>query len=76
MDNLKFSIDSSIGAQKKISLESYKFTDEETQSFKYWRFLRILEDVFLEQVETGDLILCSNKKKRKRDWFRARLNLV
>lgn len=42
---------------------SYRFTDEEKISFKWWRFLRILEDVFLDQAETGDLLLCSNKKK-------------
>jgi hypothetical protein len=62
VEAIKQSVDTSIGALKGISLESYRFTDEETKSFKYWRFLRILEDVFLSQVETGDLLLCSNKK--------------
>lgn len=63
VENLKFSIDSSIGAKLKISLESYRYTDEEKQTFKFHRFLRMLEDVFLDQAETGDLLLCSNKKK-------------
>lgn len=63
VDNLKFSIDSSIGKRMQISLQSYKLTQAEEQSFKFWRFLRILEDVFLDQADTGDIILCSNKKK-------------
>jgi len=61
VDNLKFSIDSSIGKTKQISIQSYKL-DQDGQSFDYWRFLRILEDSFLEQAETGDLLLCANKK--------------
>ena len=47
----------------KISLRSYQLTNAEEQSFKFWRFLRVLEDVFLDQAETGDIVLCSNKKK-------------
>lgn len=45
---MKVNIEASIGKKMKISLKSYNFTAEEQQSFKFWRFLRILEDVFLD----------------------------
>jgi hypothetical protein len=38
------------------------YKDDVAQSFKFWRFLRIAEDTFLNSAETGDLLLCSNKK--------------
>jgi hypothetical protein len=28
------------------------------KSFDFWRFLRIQENVFLDQVQIGDIILC------------------
>jgi len=31
-------------------------------NFKFWRFLRVAEVAFLNQAQTGDLILCTRKK--------------
>jgi hypothetical protein len=42
------------------------YKDDVAQTFKFWRFLRMTEDVFLNSVETGDLLLCSNKKHMKK----------
>ena len=33
------------------------------KSFDFCRFLRIQENVFLDQVQIGDIILCYQKKK-------------
>lgn len=63
VESLTLNIDSSKGAQKMITMDSYRFTEEDKQSFEFWKFLRILEDVFLDEAESGDLILCANKKK-------------
>lgn len=34
-------------------------------SFKFWAYLRIPEKSFFEQAETGDILLCCNKKGNK-----------
>lgn len=63
IDHIKYSINTSIGRKKNISLLNYRFSAEVVSQFKFWRFLHILEDVFLDQVQTGDIVLCSNKKR-------------
>lgn len=42
------------------------YKDDVAQTFKFWRFLRLSEEAFLNTAETGDLLLCSNKKKMKK----------
>jgi hypothetical protein len=41
-------------------MDSYKSAGS---SHKFWRFIRISEDAFLDQVEVGDLLLCTRKNK-------------
>ena len=48
------------GQQQDISIQQYQ--DKIQTAFKFWRFHRFDEAQFLTQAQTGDLILCSNKK--------------
>jgi hypothetical protein len=57
---LRYTINSSIGKLKELTIESYK--DDISNKFDFWRFLRIDEKNFLLQAEVGDLLLCRNKK--------------
>lgn len=58
---LNYSINSSLGKQKKLTMELYK--DDINNWFDFWRFLRINEKNFVQQAEIGDLILCQSKRK-------------
>lgn len=57
---LNHSINSSIGKQKKLTMELYK--DDINGWFDFWRFLRINEKNFVQQAEIGDIILCQSKR--------------
>lgn len=51
------------GQQQDISIQQYQ--EKIKTAFKFWKFHRFDEAQFLSQAQTGDLILCSNKKLLK-----------
>ena len=59
--NLEKVISKSNGALKDLKLEDCM--DQVESGYKFWRFFRLSEDSFIDQAETGDVILCSNKKR-------------
>ena len=62
-ENLERVIKNSNGAQRNIEFSDCMKQVE--SGYKFWKFVRISEESFLEQAETGDIILCSNKKAFK-----------
>lgn len=58
---LNHSIEASIGKKRDIAMNMYKTNIN--QVFDFWRFLRIPEQLVLDQAELGDIILCLKKKK-------------
>ena len=66
-EHLTHAISKSNGKLNKLSMNAYK--EDVAQTFKFWRFLRISEENFWGQAMTGDLLLCSNKKKLKKVTF-------
>ena len=56
-------INTSAGKIKEIKLEQY--LGNISSQFEFWRYLRIPEEGFQKEVETGDLILCQTKKRFK-----------
>lgn len=55
------SVNSSNGVLKDLTIDTY--SEDVESSFKFWRFMRISEEAFHQQAETGDLLVCSNKSK-------------
>jgi hypothetical protein len=53
------SVKSSNGVLKDLTIASY--SEDFENSFKFWRFMRINEEAFHQQAETGDILVCSNK---------------
>lgn len=53
---LSYSIERSSG--KKRDLGMIKYTSDINQMFEFWRFLRIHEQLMIQQAEVGDIILC------------------
>ena len=54
------SIENSTGKKKDLTLQNYKEFNID-KSYKFWRFLRLSEQEFLDQVETCDILLCTRK---------------
>lgn len=54
-------IDNSVGKFKNLTLDSYK---QYSKSFKFWRFIRLSEEEFLDQVQVCDLLLCIRKNTK------------
>ena len=58
--NIQTSIESSVGYIRDLDMSWFESKLE--KSFKFWSYLRIPEKSFFEQAETGDILLCANKK--------------
>lgn len=59
---LTTAIENSTGKKKNLTLDNYKEFQND-KSYKFWRFLRLSEKEFLDQVETCDLLLCTRKSQ-------------
>ena len=60
---LTTSIENSSGKIKNLTLQNYTEFKAD-KSYKFWRFMRLSEQEFLDQVETCDLLLCTKKQFR------------
>ena len=40
-----------------------KYKADVNKNIDFWRFLRIPEEILVEQAEVGDVILCQSKRK-------------
>ena len=57
-------ITNSSGYKNSLSMQSYKdLMPGKERKYKFWRFMRLSEQEFLEQVETCDLLLCIRKNE-------------
>mmetsp|Transcript_23076 Transcript_23076/g.35727 ORF Transcript_23076/g.35727 Transcript_23076/m.35727 type:complete len:193 (-) Transcript_23076:616-1194(-) len=58
---LSTSIPKSAGFLQNITIDHYT-EDNVFSQFKFWRFLKITEQSFMDFAQTGDLIMCTKKK--------------
>ena len=54
-------------------MEDYK--EDINQHEEFWRHLRINEEGFLNQAESGDLIFCEDKKKVKKVYLLMKMQI-